>query len=519
MFQDKTDALKFLQTFVNDDEMQRQALADEDAPAGFASPGSVLKRLPPPKSLDDDPMSPPPLVRAVELDSKPMGPMAKHPGTPLPGRLKEFSASKGPDPELLEAQTQDKRDAGTAQMRLGFTQLANAFTPRADMRANTSLLERQAMGSDEAMQAYKERRASEEEREKKQQIAQLKARKADANSIESRIHAEALQQYLPNLDLTGKSSEELDRIMPLSDKLLIELSEARRRKDREDEVAKGRAEKLAAEKKNLEDFAVFVENQFGLEPGSLKGQPKEAIQSMQAQKLRELEETSKTGHAEEQERLRREREERERRLRLEDEDRKRKADEKSRIDAEGRAETRKQAEEKRKLREEQRKQVQEINYHAKNIRDGIAQLRKLVEAKGTYEALGAHSKELEQQIQKIAIADAKLSDPTSAAKEGEVALARKKLFDPGLGTRNTTALDILAAYEPTVDAMVANAYAVRPALKGLKPGEAIPEDDVPAGMPSRQQLQQMEVGAVFEANGKRYRVAERDGKKGLEELE
>jgi len=82
-----------------------------------------------------------------------------------------------------------------------------------------------------------------------------------------------------------------------------------------------------------------------------------------------------------------------------------------------------------------------------SINTEIDALNDMIDKKGTFEAFGAHNKELAQKLDSIAIDSAKLFDPQSVARESEVAAFKNMLFEGGtLTTNNQTAKDILAAY-------------------------------------------------------------------------
>lgn len=137
--------------------------------------------------------------------------------------------------------------------------------------------------------------------------------------------------------------------------------------------------------------------------------------------------------------------------------------------------------EQRKAAVDAQKAGREIAERHSNVLREVDALKKMIADKGTWEARGAHNKILEQKLQSIAIDAAKLFDPDSVAREGEVALQRKALFDPGLGTRNETAIDALDAYAEMMKSRLGEAYRAR----GITPpGEQQAQPAAPKQAPS-----------------------------------
>lgn len=114
----------------------------------------------------------------------------------------------------------------------------------------------------------------------------------------------------------------------------------------------------------------------------------------------------------------------------------------------------------------------EVENFVVNIKDNIKALKAQIDDKGTYELGGSHDKDLERRMTNIATDLAKLADPGSVAREGEVALAKKGLFPTeGMGallTRDSTAIQILDNLEKEVEQRRKRAYEVR----GLNPAGA-----------------------------------------------
>ncbi len=118
-----------------------------------------------------------------------------------------------------------------------------------------------------------------------------------------------------------------------------------------------------------------------------------------------------------------------------------------------------------------KEQVLEVENFTANINDNIDALMAQIEASGTFEALGPESAAMERAITNIATDLAKLADPGSVAREGEVSLAKKGLFPTGakaLFTRNSTAKATLQQLKTEVEKRRANAYRIR----GIHPAGA-----------------------------------------------
>lgn len=82
----------------------------------------------------------------------------------------------------------------------------------------------------------------------------------------------------------------------------------------------------------------------------------------------------------------------------------------------------------------------EFNARASNIMDNADKLYNIVDEYGTFEATGPASGQMDSLIYNIAIDYAKIVDPDSVAREGEVAAAEKYMLPvKGLFTKNSTA--------------------------------------------------------------------------------
>jgi hypothetical protein len=124
------------------------------------------------------------------------------------------------------------------------------------------------------------------------------------------------------------------------------------------------------------------------------------------------------------------------------------------------------AKEKRDPVEEKKKQqALEVENFVANINDNIEALERQIKDTGTFELFGPESADLERRITAIAVDMAKLADPGSVAREGEVATMKRGLFPTSgtgaLFTRNATALQTLAHLKAEVEKRRRNAYRVR----------------------------------------------------------
>lgn len=113
-------------------------------------------------------------------------------------------------------------------------------------------------------------------------------------------------------------------------------------------------------------------------------------------------------------------------------------------------------------KEEKKKQsVVEIQDRYNNIKDSIASLGQMIKNNGTQEMFGPENKNMEQYIEAIATDMAKLVDPSSVAREAEVASFKRMLFEPGFWQRESTVKGVLNNFEKMVDKRLKNAYEVR----------------------------------------------------------
>jgi hypothetical protein len=111
--------------------------------------------------------------------------------------------------------------------------------------------------------------------------------------------------------------------------------------------------------------------------------------------------------------------------------------------------------------------AQQVREKAADIRANISKARALIKATGTFELLGPNQADLGNALSSIATDMAKLKDPDSAARPGEVEQEIKNIgFDAGdLTTRNETARELLNRYLRAVDAREQEALRVRGFIK------------------------------------------------------
>lgn len=109
----------------------------------------------------------------------------------------------------------------------------------------------------------------------------------------------------------------------------------------------------------------------------------------------------------------------------------------------------------------------------------LDEMEKQIDQTGTFEMFGPENALLEGAITSYAVDMAKLRDPGSVAREADVELEKRSLFNPGvmgIGTSNKTAKALIKAARDRLKARRAEAYQVR----GLQPPQ-----DAPAQAPSR----------------------------------
>ena len=135
--------------------------------------------------------------------------------------------------------------------------------------------------------------------------------------------------------------------------------------------------------------------------------------------------------------------------------------------------------------DKKKQQVLEVDNYVGNIKRNIKLVKDQIAKTGTFELTGPEGAVNERRLTEIATDMAKLADPGSVAREGEVMLMRKGLVDTGLGgsfTRDDTAQAVLDALAADVDRRREEAYLVR----GLEMSKPPPAPDAPpptAGAP------------------------------------
>jgi hypothetical protein len=115
-----------------------------------------------------------------------------------------------------------------------------------------------------------------------------------------------------------------------------------------------------------------------------------------------------------------------------------------------------------------KKLLTETEDRRQNIINNISELERMIADKGTYEMLGSHNQNLDRLVDQVATDMAKLQDPESVARPGEVELVKQGLVQSGFKNSNKTALDILKKFKGEVEGRAKTAYEVR----GAKPPAA-----------------------------------------------
>jgi hypothetical protein len=114
--------------------------------------------------------------------------------------------------------------------------------------------------------------------------------------------------------------------------------------------------------------------------------------------------------------------------------------------------------------DKRRQQVLEVENFTSNIDRNIDAIKAQIDETGTFELTGPEGAVMERRLTEIATDLAKLADPGSVAREGEVKLMRQGLVDSGflgLATRNSTAKSVLDALKGDVKQRRAAAYLAR----------------------------------------------------------
>jgi hypothetical protein len=114
--------------------------------------------------------------------------------------------------------------------------------------------------------------------------------------------------------------------------------------------------------------------------------------------------------------------------------------------------------------DKKKQQVLEVDNFVGNIKRNIKLVKDQIAKTGTFELTGPEGAINERRLTEIATDMAKLADPGSVAREGEVMLMRKGLVDTGVVgglTRDATAQAVLDALDADVDRRRQEAYLVR----------------------------------------------------------
>jgi hypothetical protein len=131
--------------------------------------------------------------------------------------------------------------------------------------------------------------------------------------------------------------------------------------------------------------------------------------------------------------------------------------------------------------EKKRLQVLEVENFTSNIDRNIEAVKAQIDKTGTFELTGPEGAIMDRRLTEIATDLAKLADPTSVAREGEVKLMRQGLVDSGflgLATSNKTAKAVLDALKDDVKQRRIIAYQKRgldlPEAAGAPAAAAMP---------------------------------------------
>lgn len=105
--------------------------------------------------------------------------------------------------------------------------------------------------------------------------------------------------------------------------------------------------------------------------------------------------------------------------------------------------------------------MQEIESRRRNIVDNLDKLDEQIKKYGTYELTGPQNEQMMKMVTDVATDVAKLMDPQSVAREGEVKLIADTLVQPTLGMSNETARALIRDFKSSVQDRVKTAYDVR----------------------------------------------------------
>lgn len=115
-----------------------------------------------------------------------------------------------------------------------------------------------------------------------------------------------------------------------------------------------------------------------------------------------------------------------------------------------------------KATEEKKKMaLNEVSQRQQDINDNLGDLQKMIEDKGTFELFGSHNQDLDRKVDQIATDMAKLMDPNSVARPGEVELVKQGLVQSGFKNRNASAEQIVQNFKNEVNRRADVAYKIR----------------------------------------------------------
>lgn len=104
----------------------------------------------------------------------------------------------------------------------------------------------------------------------------------------------------------------------------------------------------------------------------------------------------------------------------------------------------KEAAKKEAAQEKIKQSVQEVDYRTNSLNSTLNNLENLIKEYGTVEVFGPQSEQMDQLIYNAALDYAKLVDPESVAREGEVVAAQKySLPVKGMGISNASAIKLI----------------------------------------------------------------------------
>lgn len=123
---------------------------------------------------------------------------------------------------------------------------------------------------------------------------------------------------------------------------------------------------------------------------------------------------------------------------------------------------------------------QELAYRYKTLQTNAEKLKKLVGQYGTMEVFGPTSSEMDSLIYQMAVDYAKMVDPTSVAREGEVAAAQKYMLPirnmGGMAYSNETAMKLINNYQKDLEARLANRELARTGDEAYAQPQITPAD-------------------------------------------